>query len=454
MKSHPQQPKFKLSQKAILLGLISAAYPMMGYSMVAARVDFVVGSVEVVSADGNRRPLVKGADINSGDAINTALNARAQLKFIDGGYISLQPNTEFRVDEYNYENKSDGSERSFFSLLKGGFRAISGAIGHINRNSYKVATPSATIGIRGTGYKAEVRDEGLLISVGEGAVMLTNNAGPILVSAGKAAFVANINARPEPRRDQPKMPPPGFRPNNQGPNNQGPNLNVVNVLPNLPTAASGGGYTMAYTYRNSTNSGQTQSPSSSVNAVFNNLGQLIKYSYGTDSGAMGAAVPTFSATDGIISWGRWDGNTDPNGSLSLQPGTFHYVIGIPTAVIPTSGSATYNLMGHTNPTASDGSTGYTVTGSLIVNFGPTASSANINLGISNSGNSFVANQSSLTITGSTWSGSLPTTGTSCVSCSTSVSGFFAGANAERVGLSYLMAVPTGNINGVAAFAKQ
>lgn len=458
MKPHPQQPHFKLSQKAILLGLISAAYPMMGYSMTAARADFVIGNVEIVAADGSRRPLTKGADINAGDAINTSNNARAQLKFNDGGYISLQPNTVFRVDEYNFENKTDGSERSFFSLLKGGFRAITGAIGHLNRNNYKVATPSATIGIRGTGYKAEVRDEGLLISVGEGAVMLTNNTGPLLVSAGKAAFVANFNTRPEPSRNQPNLPPAGFRPfNNQG-NNQGSNPPPVNQLPMLPKMVSGGGYTLAYAYRNSANGLQSQSPSSSVTANFNDLNQLTKYSYGTESGGLGTANPSFSATDGIIGWGRWDGYTDPSGSISLQPGVFHYVIGLPTAAMPTSGSVTYNIMGHTNPTASDSSTGWNVKGNLNVDFATT--NVGINMTVWNAADSLSFSGGTSNRSGATFNGSGVTTIATagypniCSSgCSTNIQGFFAGINASRAGLSYQ--ITDGNsrtIEGVAAFA--
>ncbi|HEU0186463.1 MAG TPA: hypothetical protein VFR06_01075, partial [Gallionellaceae bacterium] len=113
---HPQQPRFRLNRKAILLGIISTAYPMTGYCIAAGRADFVIGNVEAVAADGTRRALAKGSEISAGDAINTAAGARAQVRFIDGGYVSLQPNTLFRVDEFNYKNKTDGEEKGFFSL--------------------------------------------------------------------------------------------------------------------------------------------------------------------------------------------------------------------------------------------------------------------------------------------------------------------------------------------------
>jgi hypothetical protein len=44
------------------------------------------------------------------------------------------------------------NSRAFFRLLKGGFRTVSGLIGKADVNAYKVSTPVATIGIRGTDY--------------------------------------------------------------------------------------------------------------------------------------------------------------------------------------------------------------------------------------------------------------------------------------------------------------
>ena len=47
-------------------------------------------------------------------------------------------------------------------------------------------------------------------------------------------------------------------------------------------------------------------------------------------------------------------------------GVFDYVVGIPTAVMPVSGTATYSLMGYTSPVASNSTYGYTVIGSVAV----------------------------------------------------------------------------------------
>ena len=68
---------------------------------------------------------------------------------VDGAALAVRPRTEVRIDQYSYERKPK-KDRSFFSLVRGTFRAITGLIGRNNRESYKVRTATATIGIRGS----------------------------------------------------------------------------------------------------------------------------------------------------------------------------------------------------------------------------------------------------------------------------------------------------------------
>ena len=449
---HTKQPRFKLTRQAILLGLIFAAYPMTGSCVAAGRADFVIGNVEAITADGSRRMLSKGSAINEGDAINTAAGARAQLRFIDGGYVSLQPDTRFRVDQFNYKNKTDGSEKGFFSLLKGSLRAITGSIGHTNHNTYKVMTATATIGIRGTGYKAEIRDDGLFVSVGEGAVMLSNNAGTLVVTNGRAAFVANINTMPSDTQEHPRTPPASIQ--------QLTGTSATALLPALPKMTSGSGYTMAYAYQTAAQTGGSASISG-VTATFNNSGQgsqLTQYNSPNDSSSLGAAGVTFAATDGIVGWGRWDGISAPTAGPMTTNGAsvFHYVIGQPTAVMPTSGTATYNLMGYTNPTASNGSTGWNVTGNLSANFA--TANVGITMQVRNSTTTFnisggVNNRNGANFTDA---GTLISGIGGCVSiCTTTINGFFIGANTSRAGLSYQISdsITQLTVRGTAAFTS-
>ena len=459
------QYRFKFAQ---LLGVIALALPLTAFGMIAGRADFVVGKVEATTADGARRALIKGSEINAGETINTDVNARAQIRFIDGGFISLQPNTVFRVDEFNYQNKTGGGERSFFSLLKGGLRAITGAIGHTNRDTYRVTTPVATIGIRGTGYNAMLSD-GLLVNVGEGAISLTNNAGLLLVSAGGAAFVANINTPPAPTTEHPNMPPASFHPVEEHIYIVGDDRNPQGIPEILPHLVSGDGYALAYSAKQCGGGCYSAGLAvlTGVTTHFNNLGQLQQYETTSQGGAVGTASQSFFATDGIIGWGRWDGSTaifPVNGGASPHPltnGTFHYVVGIPTAIMPTFGTATYALIGYTIPTSTDVSSGWSQNGTLTANFFSGASVVGVNLLVTNLIDTYTINDT-VTSIGSTFSGATlnNTTGTSTLNtlcangCTTSINGFFAGDNASHAGLAYSINDSfSRNIQGVAAFTS-
>jgi hypothetical protein len=456
---NPQQRfKLKLSRQAILLATISAAYPVTGYCVAAGRVEFAIGNVESVTAKGIRHLLGKGSEINAGDSISTAAGARAQLQFSDGGFISLQPGTLFRVDEYNYRNKTDGNERGFFSLLKGGFRAVTGFIGHLHKNAYRVRTAEATLGIRGTGYNMAIRDDGLFVNVGEGAVSLSNNAGLLVVSAGNAAYVANFNTTPKLTTQLPLAPPSSLKE---------PDFTVADNRDNsgslgIISLASGPGYAIAYASTGTITGSIPNALLTGMTTTFAGSSQLVQYS-GLDalgapvSGTLGTATASFSATDGTIGWGRWAGTTSGIGSgPNPLTGVFDYVVGIPTASMPTTGTATYNLMGYTNPTAADGSSGYSLSGNLSVVFGPTAS-AGVNMTVANSTANTFNISGSIPISGSTFASTTVTTsGTGCSACSTSINGFFAGANASRAGLYYSIlnnGNPANNPQGVAVFAK-
>ncbi|MBK8523518.1 MAG: FecR domain-containing protein [Betaproteobacteria bacterium] len=147
----PNYSIFRLKNHALLMALASA-YPVISYAAGPAQIDFAAGGVTAVNSTGAQRPLTKGAEVSNGDTIRTGEGGRAQVRFSDGALVSLQPATEFRIDNYQFANKPDGQEKGFFSLLKGGMRTITGLIGRSNRDNYKVTTSVATIGIRGTEY--------------------------------------------------------------------------------------------------------------------------------------------------------------------------------------------------------------------------------------------------------------------------------------------------------------
>jgi len=151
----------------------------------------VVVSVGNMKADnrGTTRFLSRNSKILKGDTLQTANNTYTQIRMKDGALMSLRPNTKLLISDYNFNGVEDGSEKSFFELISGGLRTITGLIGHTNKNNYRVKTTIATIGIRGTHYGLMLCDsgscegeevaleDGLYGGVIDGSVVITNDSG-------------------------------------------------------------------------------------------------------------------------------------------------------------------------------------------------------------------------------------------------------------------------------------
>jgi len=134
-----------------LCGMFLCVIASTASAQVIGRAILVIGDVSVMR-NGVETPLSRNAGVFSGDLVKTGPSSNAQLRMEDNSLIALRPRTELRIDEFKYSGKEDGSERGFFSLLRGGFRAVTGAVGRLNRENYKVSSPTATIGIRGTHF--------------------------------------------------------------------------------------------------------------------------------------------------------------------------------------------------------------------------------------------------------------------------------------------------------------
>ncbi|HSH97518.1 MAG: FecR domain-containing protein, partial [Methylophilaceae bacterium] len=179
---------FNLNRTAILAGIISASFSLHAMAS-AGKVEFALGGANLLRNDGSSRQISKGDEINPGDTIKTT-DGRVQVRFSDGGYMSFQPNTEFKVEDYSYSGKTDGTEKAFFRLIAGGLRAITGVVGHANKPNYKVSTPVATIGIRGSEYFANYNGK-LTAHCNHGSIYVANDQGNLILFRGQTAVVAN-----------------------------------------------------------------------------------------------------------------------------------------------------------------------------------------------------------------------------------------------------------------------
>src|SRR6188472_2504872 len=114
---------------SLLVALAAFAQPVHAANVTdVGRV--LVAAGDTVAIRGSQAvPLKLGSTIQDGDALRTGQNSNLQVRFIDDSVISMKESSELRIDNFKFNGKADGSERAHFTLLKGGLRSMTGAIG-------------------------------------------------------------------------------------------------------------------------------------------------------------------------------------------------------------------------------------------------------------------------------------------------------------------------------------
>jgi hypothetical protein len=480
--------------------LLLALMPAFAMAAPAAHVEFATGNVSAISATGQTRLLAKGYEIESGETINTH-EGRVQLRFTDGAFVSLQPQTLYRIDEYRFDGKNDGSERGFFSLLKGGLRTITGLVGRTHKRNYQVNTTVATIGIRGTEYTLSFTGA-LTGSVGEGEIQVCNGGGCLPVTSGGSFAVGSDQIKPtltDKKTQLPPAPPSTYT--------------LPSYVAGDQTSSNGdvSGFVLAGTQTVSmANALDFSLPQDRVTGVFSAAGAASKVG--------GLTFPQLDefASDFFMSWGR---------GLNTAGVYTHYVAGVPTLLteldqLGRAGTvATYSLIAGTNPTADMfGATPFAVGtltgGSLRADFGRGVVDTSLSMTFDATASTTAANGATTSTTTTVTRGGTVTSTTGLQPISQSVSiniqssmlmsrvntssgftastfgpaqtpsgctasvgsctfngmtGFFSGANAARAGVAYQVVasqllpancaitpcdVNGGNVKGVAVFSKQ
>lgn len=101
------------------------------------------------------RTLGRGLPLREGDRLTTSDGASAIIKLQDGTRMTVRPNSELVLQQYQYrESAPDNS--MLMQLVRGGFRAVTGLISKSSPNAARVQTSTATIGIRGTDFDARL----------------------------------------------------------------------------------------------------------------------------------------------------------------------------------------------------------------------------------------------------------------------------------------------------------
>ena len=162
---------------------------------------YLQGRAAAVDGTGARRLLREGARFEAGETLRTLAGSELRLRFDDGALLTLAESSALNLQSYS---EVAGGEQFEAELLEGGFRSATGAIARAAPSAYRVATPFAVLGVRGTDYALGLVEVSgapeVVAGVQEGLIALENSAGSLTLGVNQPfqfARVVSLTAAPQ-----------------------------------------------------------------------------------------------------------------------------------------------------------------------------------------------------------------------------------------------------------------
>ncbi|MEW9583200.1 FecR domain-containing protein [Paraburkholderia sp. DGU8] len=162
----------------------------------------VIGQACAQHAQTRCASLARGAAIAEGDTIETGADGYVYITTVDHGFISVRPDSSLTFDRYQYDPADPHKTVIKLSLHKGVVREISGTGAQAARDHYRMNTPVAALGVRGTDFtvftdanvtRADVRSGGIVMTP-LGAGCAETGAGPCEGPSAAQLFAGQRNA--------------------------------------------------------------------------------------------------------------------------------------------------------------------------------------------------------------------------------------------------------------------
>ena len=140
---------------------------------IVGTVTFALGDALVVHTDGSSTPLKKGGVVYQTDSVHTGANGQVHVRMVDQALVSVRPNSRLVIQDYRYDAQDPAKSVIRFSLEQGTMRSITGAGGHAAKDQYRLNTPLAAIGIRGTDFTVAASNVSTIVGVHSGAIEMS-----------------------------------------------------------------------------------------------------------------------------------------------------------------------------------------------------------------------------------------------------------------------------------------
>ena len=138
----------------------------------AGQVSMVLGGAWLASPGEERRRISMGMPVAAGDLLQTEPNGHVHIRFIDNALVSVRPDSRLEIVRYEYNRQNPSLSSVKFSLEEGVTRSISGDAASSARQRFRLNTPIAAIGVRGTDFVVSTTRDSVRALVNEGTIVL------------------------------------------------------------------------------------------------------------------------------------------------------------------------------------------------------------------------------------------------------------------------------------------
>jgi hypothetical protein len=165
--------------RSAALGMLLLVVAPLGWANSAEPVGvvtFAVGDVLRIPAgqlEGQGVRLQKDQNLWVGDRIVTGPSSHAHLRFTDGGLVSVRDTSQLVITQYVFSETNPAASKVRFDLEAGVVRSITGRAGQAAKHQFRLNTPVAALGVRGTDFAASANPKESLFTVNSGVVVVS-----------------------------------------------------------------------------------------------------------------------------------------------------------------------------------------------------------------------------------------------------------------------------------------
>ncbi len=195
-------------KKRLLLWVMAGLQGMAGaQTILAGKVEFIVGEVIAKRASETVK-LSRGQALFEGDRLESRESGTAHFRMKDGAFVNIRPSSVLEIQRYRVANQGDTSNDIVIALQEGTFKSFTGDLGKAMPGAVKFQTPTATIGIRGTGNVTHVASDHTTVNytiTGQHSVSATDASGKTITLLSNAGEAVQVRAGQLPQKISPPV---------------------------------------------------------------------------------------------------------------------------------------------------------------------------------------------------------------------------------------------------------